>query len=351
MKAYRKNRSSAISHNTLAGLTVLLLLFAVLAALIVTRWVQSQNDGSIQHQVSPTEAQQETVQDGSGAAVFPETLNPAEEMPQNEESSVPLEQSFPSESGEDVSPRYTPETYQLVTDIVHICRNEGMTESANSIAQLLQELEQKSPNLGLFWRRTLDYLAYTDRDLVINRGAVPEGLPEDDSLCIAVLGFQLLYDGGMTPELQGRCELALTAAERYPNAWIAVTGGGTAAGNCSATEADVMADWFASHGIAADRIIIENRSLTTDQNAVNACKILTDYYPQVKQILVVTSDYHVPLGGMMFSEAAYLYSMETGNPIPFSVAANMAYTTSGNPEYSGVKNLLSYIWVMADPHY
>ena len=205
--------------------------------------------------------------------------------------------------------------------------------------------------LGSLWEGITDYWLYICRDFAVNRGLLPDGLPQDDSLGIAVLGFQLLYDGQMAPELIGRCETALSCAQQYPNARILVTGGGTAYGNSEATEAGVMALWFRDHGVPESRIIVEDSSLTTDQNAVNSCAILAEEYPQIQTLAIVSSDYHVALGSMLFTEAALLYAAENSVEVPYQVLANAAFATSGNPEYSDPQRFTADMWVMADPSY
>ena len=243
---------------------------------------------------------------------------------------------------------YNEQTYQIVTDIVYTMRHQG-EDGIAGIRQLLTELNSADPALGALWEGIVDYWFYVSTEMPIYRGVLPDGLPEDDSLCIAVLGFQLMYDGDMAPELVGRCETALACAGKYPNAYILVTGGGTAYGNRGVTEAGVMADWMQEHGIAAERIIIEDASLTTDQNASYSCRILTEQYPQIRQIAIVSSDYHVALGSMLFTEAALLYSYENDCEPPYQVVSNAGYATSGNPEYSNPRHFSSDIWIMADP--
>ena len=181
-------------------------------------------------------------------------------------------------------------------------------------------------------------------------GALPEGLPEDDSLCIVALGFQLNPDGSMSSELVGRCELALACAEKYPEAMIAVTGGGTAWQNSAATEAGVMADWLVQHGVAAERILVEDKSLTTADNAVFTCAILKERYPQVRSLAIVSSDYHLPLGVLLFQECALLSEYETG-ALPFSVIASAGYDTEGRVMPDSPALQKSYLWSIADPHY
>ena len=59
----------------------------------------------------------------------------------------------------------------------------------------------------------------------------------------------------------------LASAQKYPNAYVAVTGGGTAKNNPNATEADQMAAWMIANGLDENRLIVENKSKSTVQNA------------------------------------------------------------------------------------
>ena len=63
---------------------------------------------------------------------------------------------------------------------------------------------------------------------------------------------------------KGRLEKALECAEKYPNALVMCTGGGTASGNPDATEAGQMCRWLEEHGISSDRLIAE-ASQTKDE--------------------------------------------------------------------------------------
>ena len=245
---------------------------------------------------------------------------------------------------------YDEHTYQLVTDIIYTMRNRGEEEEP-SIRALLAELKEADPDLGAMWEGIADYWFYVCRDFTVNAGQLPDCLPQDDSLGIVVLGFQLLSDGEMAPELIGRLETALACAGHYPEAWLIVTGGGTASGNRSATEADVMASWLEEHGIEKSKIIVENRSLTTDQNASNTCAILAGQYPEIRQLAMVSSDYHVALGSMLFTEAALLYAYEHDCAVPYEVVSNAGFATSGNPVYSNPRMFPSDMWILADPHY
>ena len=168
--------------------------------------------------------------------------------------------------------------------------------------QALSGLTSLDPALGEKWTRIMDLW---ETPVTVNE-ELPDDLPDDDSLCLVALGFQLNPDGTMREELVERLRVLLAASKKYPHAIIACTGGGTAANDPTATEAGRMADWLKSQGVDSSRLIIENHSLTTAQNAICTFDILTEQYPQVKQIAIVSSDYHIATGVLLFGAEAIL---------------------------------------------
>ena len=168
--------------------------------------------------------------------------------------------------------------------------------------EALSALSSVDPALGEKWTHIMDLW---EAPVTIS-DELPDGLPGDDSLCLVALGFQLNPDGTMREELIGRLNVVLAASEKYPNAFIACTGGGTAAEDETATEAGRMAEWLEAHGIDPARLIVEDRSLTTAQNAIYTFDILEEKYPQVAQIAIVSSDYHIATGILLFSAEAIL---------------------------------------------
>ena len=249
-----------------------------------------------------------------------------------------------------VPPRgYTEESYNLVSDMVYAYADKQ--EAAVDIIRAdLEKLSALDPALGAFWTNLMRVWSEVNSGLTVNPGVLPDGLPEDGSLCIVVLGFQLESDGSMAPELLGRCETALKCAEKYPNALIVVTGGGTAWSNPSATEAGVMADWLISHGVEASRILKEDASRTTGDNAEFTVKLLVENRPEVKALAIVSSDYHVPLGVLLFEEEALLQEYETGT-LPFSVISNASFDTGGYTRPDSPMMQKMWLWGLADPHY
>ncbi len=134
----------------------------------------------------------------------------------------------------------------------------------------------------------------------VNLGRIPDDLPDDNSLCIVILGFSLSPTGEVRDELMCRLDAGIEAADKYPNAYILVTGGGTALMAPSIKEADKMAEYLIEKGIDPSRIIIENESLSTSENAVYSERILRNRYPEISDIFIVTSDYHVPMACSIF---------------------------------------------------
>ena len=173
--------------------------------------------------------------------------------------------------------------------------------------EALSALASLDPSLGDKWTRIMDLW---EAPVAVNR-ELPDGLPEDDSLCLVGLGFQLNPDGTMRDELVERLKVMLAASEKYPNAIIVCTGGGTAADDPTATEAGRMAEWLEAQGVDPSRLIVEDHSLTTAQNAIYTFDILAERYPQVKQIAIISSDYHIASGVLLFGAEAILRDNET----------------------------------------
>ena len=185
-------------------------------------------------------------------------------------------------------------------------------------------------------------------DCPVNSGVegalLPEGLSDDDSLCIVGLGFELNRDGTMKDELLGRLETIRACAMQYPNAYVLVTGGPTALLDRSIAEADVMHDWLVENGVDNERIIVENNSMTSATNALYSYEILLNEYPQVSDIAIVTSDYHVALGSLLF-EAQFEMARAAGDVTPLHVVTNAAYTSDGIYGFDWVSEG-NWLWIL-----
>ena len=197
-------------------------------------------------------------------------------------------------------------------------------EAKDRINTLLKELSDVDAVAGMRWKKILDIWQSPQLGEPLHYGVLPDGLPDTDELCIVVLGFQLNADGTMKEELIERLNVALRSLQEYPNAYVVCTGGGTAADNESASEAGEMAKWLSEHGIEKKRIIIEDHSITTAQNAIFTYDILTSLYPSVKKLAIVSSDYHIATGELLFRAEAILRAGTVGNE-KLEVISNAAW--------------------------
>lgn len=196
-------------------------------------------------------------------------------------------------------------------------------QADEKVGKLLHELKKQDKKQAALWSDIMDYWEYADSEMPVNLKKLPDDLPQDDSLCIAVLGYQLNPDGTMQEELIARLAVACACAEQYPNAYVVCTGGGTALNAPEATEADCMGAWLLENGLDAHRLIIENRSRTTAENAENSYVILLRDYPQVDSVVLVSSDYHIAWGSVLF-EAAFLKSAAERQTPEIHVISNCA---------------------------
>ena len=166
------------------------------------------------------------------------------------------------------------------------------------IEALLDNIED--PWLKEMWRGIMDSWEFHNYHMPVYQGILPDGLPEDDSLCIVIMGFGLNQNGSMKQELIDRLTVGLSSAQKYPNAYVAVTGGQTS-GIKGVTEAGQMARWLSDNGISSNRLIVENSALRTTENAISVHKRLLENYPQGTSLAVVTSDYHIRQACTMFA--------------------------------------------------
>ena len=199
-----------------------------------------------------------------------------------------------------------------------------VNKAGKTLEERLKELDEKDAVSGDKWRSIISLWKYSVNDLTIHYDVLPDGLPQTDELCIVTLGFQLNADGTMREELVERLKVAKASAEKYPNALVACTGGHTAYENREASEAENMAEWLIENGISRERVIVEESSLTTAQNALFTMSILSERYPRVTKLAIVSSDYHIATGHLLFGAEATLMADRAGEET-YEVIANAAY--------------------------
>ena len=109
-------------------------------------------------------------------------------------------------------------------------------------------------------------------------------------LVAVVLGNRLNDDGSITDIMEKRLNTALKLNKLFSPDYIIVSGG-TANEKAGISEAHTMREYMVAHGISEDKVIMEDKSLTTKQNAefsVPMCAKLN-----ATQILLCTSLEHM----------------------------------------------------------
>lgn len=107
---------------------------------------------------------------------------------------------------------------------------------------------------------------------------------------IIVLGAQVKPEGIPSVQLRWRLDAAAKAYERQP-ARVVVCGAQGSDEPCP--EAFVMKRYLTEQGVPEDMILTDPESRNTMENLKNAKKLLSQY-PEIRRVLIVTSDYHVP---------------------------------------------------------
>ena len=209
----------------------------------------------------------------------------------------------------------------------------GNPGNSAAIETCLNALEGSDAVQGAVWRQIMSDWDRLNRAGYASCRELEEGLAQDDSLCIVVFGYSLNSNGSMKPEMLDRLKVAVQAAQQYPNAYIAVTGGETA-GIRGVSEAAVMAIWLMNNGIPDNRILLEKSALSTTENARNICAMLARDYPQVKQLAVVTSDYHSALAAVLLQTAAICSAAEGGQEMSVVAGASCYTGTSAGSSLS-----------------
>ncbi|MGO4705073.1 YdcF family protein [Microvirga sp. 2MCAF38] len=106
-------------------------------------------------------------------------------------------------------------------------------------------------------------------------------------------------------------------ATRYPHARILISGGGGTVFGDGAAEAPIIADFFRRVNIDPGRLIVEDRSRTTFENAAFSREIVT---PRLgERWLLVTSAWHMPRAVGVFRKVGFPV---TPYPVDFRTSAD-----------------------------
>ncbi len=141
--------------------------------------------------------------------------------------------------------------------------------------------------------------------LLVRENNVPA---PQEAQAIVVLGAQVNPDGQPSKQLELRLLEALNAYQAKPMPIVVC---GAQGPDEPATEASVMKAWLIQKGVDPQQILMDEASMNTRQNIENAKVLLGD---SVQDVLMITSDYHLPRA-MDLAKDAGLRASGIGSPI------------------------------------
>src|SRR5699024_3261958 len=207
---------------------------------------------------------------------------------------------------------------KLISELIYYYGEEAHTD----VLRTLDLMEEESPEDYKIWHSVIDQWDWIENEMKENLNVAPDGLPEDNKHVFVVLGFALDNNGEMKDELIGRLEVALNSANKYPDAYVLVTGGVEKNGW---TEGDRMRDWLVDQGLSEDRIIVENQSSNTVENASFSFDYLYNDY-DIDTVSIITSQYHLKRASIFYYTMSLLKAQEYGvAPIEFLAEGNAGW--------------------------
>lgn len=109
-------------------------------------------------------------------------------------------------------------------------------------------------------------------------------------LVAVVLGHRLNNKGGCSPTMLARLNLALELdAAFHPDKII--LSGGVANPVAGKSEAQVMFDWLVAKGVDSNKLVVEDKSLTTQQNAKFSVPIAIEL--GADEVIICTTPEHM----------------------------------------------------------
>ncbi|RZI96953.1 MAG: YdcF family protein [Haliea sp.] len=139
-------------------------------------------------------------------------------------------------------------------------------------------------------------------------------------LAIVVLGSST-PGGQPSPTLARRLDLALLLAARYPAARVVVSGGVDFTETVA--EGEVMASYLRARGLAAERVLVEDRSTSTQENLVFSQQVLKQNGLAADvPMLLVTSDFHTLRAARIARKAGWTNVSTAGAETPLYMRYN-----------------------------
>ena len=125
--------------------------------------------------------------------------------------------------------------------------------------------------------------------------------PSADRTHIIILGCAIASDGTPLPLLRGRIDKAAAYAEKSNNSKLIFVPSGGQGPDEVISEAECMKNYLLSKGIPEERILLENKSASTQENMTFSLEKIMETCADPK-LIFSTSGYHVLRSGMITRE-------------------------------------------------
>lgn len=109
-------------------------------------------------------------------------------------------------------------------------------------------------------------------------------------LVAVVLGNRINDDGSMSALMSARLKATLEAIEKF-NPDKIILSGGAANDKVNVSEAEMMFEYLTSRGVTAEKLVTEDKSMTTKQNAEFSVPIAQSL--GATELLLITSPEHM----------------------------------------------------------
>ena len=151
-----------------------------------------------------------------------------------------------------------------------------------------------------------------------------------------VLGMAL-ENGKPTKDLLYRVETAKKYLDEHPDVTLILTGGTTREGEI--TEAEVMRKLLMKRGVPADKMILEDQSVSTTQNFINTTKLIDASSP----VALITSNYHMDRAVRIAKKAGFKHVYRI--PAPTEI-----YPYATNVLWEVLHNINEYTHIVKDTY-
>lgn len=172
----------------------------------------------------------------------------------------------------------------------------------------LKILSKRHEKAALSLKKVLIYLiiigllAASVTEAVVISECVAAGAGESGERYAIVLGAGV---NGAVPSraLRARLEAALAFARENPDAALILSGGQGPGEDIS--EAQCMFNWLTQHGVTPERLILEDKSTSTEENLSFSREKLREHGAENEPVAIITAGYHIARARLMAGDLGY----------------------------------------------